>query len=983
MQPIFPVLDPDLIETLVKSGVEIHAKEVKAFASASMETLKKLVPNRFHSGAQHQGALTKLPNSARRLEVLRNCITSIFENKIADAKKTFPAVLSALKSRQARLAFCEELAFHKNPGASQVIVEHQQFDMIVRLMNAALQDDSDIDEFGIAATLLPLSTIFGRRLSKGVIQFVYTLIQDHAVWQNPQFWEASFFNDVQKGIQNLYLAMNNNEHDGSKNVLELAADEMKRWNSLDEKSKAERLTAEEQVVYSQVFDYTNRMICLLCPLDLNNTKKQKSRYHDEYEGAASNSISNSVAESDSIDAESGFEDQEIPDRGQNVIKVVMRFADKVCSESSVTDDHMKAINQMIPGSVQMHLEELENVSTQAKRLPPIQKPKINKPLLLPGEDLITEAGLRVYLLDDGREKSANNGGMNLLPAEGALFLTTYRIIFKGSPIDPFTSEHSIVRYFPVGSVTREKRFTLNEYLGEIEQQLKEGIQIRSNTFQLIRAAFDDEVSMEDVEAFRKNLSSIRYPDNIFHFFAFRGGHQYFLNQESHNKSKEKAKYHTIRGFASKTLKNVSRAAGIKTKSRKHSHKYLLPNVMPVHGRLSMIETHDHKIYEEDEENPENLRTATLASIVQSSSSNSKTLERMMERSYFKDWVRIGLISPDYNLAVTKGQAYVSSMQNESFRVTTVNHRYNLAPTYPALLLVPSKITDESLKRYARLHRQCRFPSVTWKHPKNHALLLRGSSFHGRGVMGMIRRHQDGSHQAVAHTEMASSVEAELYITSIIQNTPRAMIRPESSWNMAGSELSINSLVVHSNEYPSSYPTLTPTMARKFNNPLTRAMDTLTRNTPAPNYSKRSRISLGNMKGKPQMGSQSSLASSTGLRRSNLSESEYYGQDPSFLQRASLYIFGDKSQMRGVRLESHPKAEFIPIDFPEPKRIRASFKKLMRACVPSAPSSQADQSFLKMIEASEWLILLQSLMQLSGAVVDLLDIQVSSSSNLIS
>ena len=49
--------------------------------------------------------------------------------------------------------------------------------MIVRLMNAALQDDSDMDEYGIAATLLPLSTVFGRRLTKGVIQFVYTLIQ--------------------------------------------------------------------------------------------------------------------------------------------------------------------------------------------------------------------------------------------------------------------------------------------------------------------------------------------------------------------------------------------------------------------------------------------------------------------------------------------------------------------------------------------------------------------------------------------------------------------------------------------------------------------------------------------------------------------------------------------------------------------------------------------------------------------------------------
>ena len=293
----------------------------------------------------------------------------------------------------------------------------------------------------------------------------------------------------------------------------------------------------------------------------------------------------------------------------------------------------------------------------------------------------------------------------------------------------------------------------------------------------------------------------------------------------------------------------------------------------------------------------------------SSNSTSKTLERMMDRSYFKDWIRQGLIAPDYNLALNKGQTYSSSMSSEPFRVTTVNHRYSVANTYPALLLVPAKITDESLKRYARLHRQSRFPSITWRHPKNQAILLRGSSFLNKGVMGMIKRHHDGMYQP--NPEVNSTVEAELYITSIIQQTPRAMVRPDSAWNMAGSELSINSLVApNAGDYPPvhSYPTLTPTMSRK--NPISRAMDTLTRNTPAPGLSygapKRSRISLGSMKGNRQMGSQSSLASSSNLRQ------DYSSQDSSFLQRASLYIFGDKSQMKGAKIESHPKAEFIPI-----------------------------------------------------------------------
>jgi len=48
-------------------------------------------------------------------------------------------------------------------------------------------------------------------------------------------------------------------------------------------------------------------------------------------------------------------------------------------------------------------------------------------------------GLRVYLIADGRDEGTggNMGGPILLPAEGAVFLTTYRIIFKGTPCDAF------------------------------------------------------------------------------------------------------------------------------------------------------------------------------------------------------------------------------------------------------------------------------------------------------------------------------------------------------------------------------------------------------------------------------------------------------------------------------------------------------------------------------------------------------------------
>lgn len=82
-------------------------------------------------------------------------------------------------------------------------------------MNRALQDDSVMDEHGVAAALLPLSTAFCRKLCTGVIQFAYTCIQDHPVWKSQQFWEAAFYQDVQTQIKALYLPRTTNNSSSS------------------------------------------------------------------------------------------------------------------------------------------------------------------------------------------------------------------------------------------------------------------------------------------------------------------------------------------------------------------------------------------------------------------------------------------------------------------------------------------------------------------------------------------------------------------------------------------------------------------------------------------------------------------------------------------------------------------------------------------------------------------------------------------------
>ena len=183
-QPVFPRLSNELIQQRIDQGLSNgNANLVQAATVKSSASSPRFVPmGPPLSGLQDSRHL--FTNSARRLEVLRNCINCIFENKISDARKSFSAVLRALKTKDARLALCAELSQHV--AGSRAILDPAQFDLVVRLMNCALQDSSVLDEYGVAAALLPLATSFCRKLCTGVVQFAYTCIQDHPVWQRYQ-----------------------------------------------------------------------------------------------------------------------------------------------------------------------------------------------------------------------------------------------------------------------------------------------------------------------------------------------------------------------------------------------------------------------------------------------------------------------------------------------------------------------------------------------------------------------------------------------------------------------------------------------------------------------------------------------------------------------------------------------------------------------------------------------------------------------------
>ncbi|XP_026512193.1 myotubularin-related protein 5 isoform X2 [Terrapene carolina triunguis] len=1100
----FPRLDEGTVQWIIDQAT---AKLQTAPPAVKAEK-KCMVPSGPPIAAIMERNGSALANSARRLEVVRNCISYVFENKMLEAKKLLPAVLRAMKGRAARHCLTQELNLHVQQN--RAVLDHQQFDFIVRVMNCCLQDCTAMDEHGIAAALLPLVTAFCRKLSPGITQFAYSCVQEHVVWTNIQFWEAMFYCDVQNHIRALYLESNEENHvdeegkegpQEEKSALEIASEQRRLWPTMSREKQQELIQKEESTVFSQAIHYANRMSYLLLPLDTSKNRLLRSSGLGDVESVSNSFVTNSIAGSvaESYDTESGFEDAESSDVANYVVRFINRFVDKVCTESGVTNEHLKGLHIMIPDIVQMHIETLDAVHRESKRLPPIQKPKLLRPSLLVGEECVME-GLRVYLMPDGREEAAggNIGGPPLLPAEGAIFLTTYRIVFKGTPTDPLVGEQVVVRSFPIASLTKEKKINVQaqadqfiqkekkiSVTAQVDQFIQEVLQLRSCTFQVLRIAFDEEVASESAEVFRKHLHKLRYPQHVRGTFAFTVGQS--PKQAMQPKAKEKNP--SLRTLSKNLMKNAKKTIGRPYVTRK---KYTPPT----------WEQRSSQHFQEDDEDEisvsEEIDRSTLTPSTIIKPSDKMTMSHLVERACCRDYQRMGLGTLSNSLTRSK---------NEPFRISTVNRMYAVCRSYPGLLIVPQSIQDNTIQRISRCYRQNRFPVICWRNSRTKAVLLRSGGLHGKGVVGLFKS-QNAPTAGQSQTD-STSLEQEKYLQAVINSMPHyadasgrntlsgftsahmssadssdkrqpklgslmkqvmggkddgpgtisrggeerraqlpapqgprprgrrakaagrrvdaSPLLPQGSQSVWGSPTrrwacprcwgwepsvwhsdhlgaqpagvtSLIPFIVPLAPSRPGAPLLPPLPASAARGeahglpPLLRRLSSCTFSALGP----RARVvTLSTPKGVSAKGRESPRGKWGSIRASgrmsnyvlnmeigsrlagkDLLSAQHNGapSEASFLRqhRASLYIIGDKSQLKGVKPDPLQHWEVVPIEVFDVRQVKASFKKLMKACVPGSPSTDPSLAYLRTLEESEWLSQIHKILQISVLVVELLD-----------
>ncbi|CAF3453250.1 unnamed protein product [Rotaria sp. Silwood1] len=755
----FPHLDKELVNAAIKEGIKKQQNSRPYSARVSQPCMVKLgTPIHVLNGR------SDISQSARRLEVLKQCVGYIFSDKIAEAKKTSGAVFYSIKSHEdARIALCNELASYKKQNKPRL--NNQQFEMIANLLNCALEASSSIDEHGIAYMMLTLATTFHRKLSEEATQFIYTEIQRHAVWTNMQFWEMSFYSDVQLQIRNLYLSHedsnqinvevstvtdslstsstdtvthqvsttttinesssneNSFHHNGpiihEKTAIEIAAEQM-RLNAQkpsEEQHSIEDL--EEQTLYALAIHYIQLMVYMKLPLDISSsTNIRHSIYNhgSQITSGDADSVTSdfyhsandpfNVRDADetstvgSHDSGNGFDlnnDDQVTDL---VLSFVRKFVDKICDESGVNTTHKNSLHTKLYQTVQIQIEVLEKVYRETRRVAPMPKPLLPRfvtiPELFEHEESIA---LRSYLLPDGRDEFFI-GQNSLLPAEGALIMTNYRLIFKGRPVNPaIANDYVIVRSFPISSLIREKKLSGQFRVDNSNICLHNGIQLRSATFQLIKVFFDDEVLVDDIEKFRTKLVEKRYPESVFQTFCFSIYSDYnpVISKQKDGTLKKYGRYArnvlrkkglippkdltTHQNVALKSNGTGSNTGGLKTLngSIRHQQNILIRTPEPVRRSLTLINTRSPKsisthnnersltgvstittpstIHEcdegisgnnsDDEDEDRSSNTIDESNNYATISNETKSLERFTDSFVYKDFVRQGLIATTF------------------------------------------------------------------------------------------------------------------------------------------------------------------------------------------------------------------------------------------------------------------------------------------------------------------------------------------------
>lgn len=81
---------------------------------------------------------------------------------------------------------------------------------------------------------------------------------------------------------------------------------------------------------------------------------------------------------------------------------------------------------------------------------------------------------------------------------------------------------------------------------------------------------------------------------------------------------------------------------------------------------------------------------------------------------------------------------VSRLQQDRWRLSTVNGDYSVCPSYPPAVIVPKDVDDATLRKVAKFRQGGRFPVLCYRHRKNGMVSSSPSSLSKHAVCQLKR-----------------------------------------------------------------------------------------------------------------------------------------------------------------------------------------------------------------------------------------------------
>ena len=353
----------------------------------------------------------------------------------------------------------------------------------------------------------------------------------------------------------------------------------------------------------------------------------------------------SIFTASAIDSDSD-EDEGFAESGgslQIVHKFIERIQDKLCIECKINTQHSSQLQMLAQSTIHQFEDEYKEIQRAlSSECAEIRKPVDHAPKLLPQE--IIKKQIEAYLIGDNKEFGIYQFDENrspkesLLPAEGTLFLTNYRLFFHGTSTDH--ESRLIIRTMPVASIMKAKSFT-SQFCDIVELSAPiYHLQVRSASCEFFHVVFNCHVTDEDRDQFNSALNSVRFGVSPLSIFAFAQTKTINRNFQSKQKNKLNMKGMTL---------------GLKGVTRNNRQRV-------------------------------NVELPSIAEQVSKTLSNKNTLEKFSVRACRNDdFGRLGL----------------TNLETSNYRMSKINKLMLVCKTYPAISIQPVVISDDVLRSIAK------------------------------------------------------------------------------------------------------------------------------------------------------------------------------------------------------------------------------------------------------------------------------------------